>query len=187
MMSCSGLAGSPCFGRTRWTTPLTSSCPVPRCWTLAARESWVHGQVRWVRRGDCTAGSLFTGSKMCISVMGHSNGNGWSSLVSLVKCACVDSPMWKANLDSLGDWSAQWCKEYLKATSAKGLLTVGTSAWKEFGWRVWKRGSQPEWCLRHCLPGWHQASYWYLTQLDLLQIEWKVLCHFTLVTVPCWQ
>lgn len=187
MMSCSGLAGSPCFGRTRWTTPLTSSCPVPRCWTLAACESWVHGQVRRVRRGDCTAGSLFTGSKMCISVMGHSNGNGWSSLVSLVKCACVASPMWKANLDSLGDWSAQWCKEYLKATSAKGLLTVGTSAWKEFGWRVWKRGSQPEWCLRHCLPGWHQASYWYLTQLDLLQIEWKVLCHFTLVTVPCWQ
>lgn len=46
--------------------------------------------------------ALFTGSKMCISVLGHSNGNGWSSRISWVKCTCVASPMCKGKSGQLG-------------------------------------------------------------------------------------
>lgn len=38
----------------------------------------------------------------CVSVLGHSNGNGWSSLMSLVKCTCVASPTCKGKSGQLG-------------------------------------------------------------------------------------
>lgn len=38
----------------------------------------------------------------CLSLLGHNNGNGWSSLISLVKSTCVASPMCKGKSGQLG-------------------------------------------------------------------------------------
>lgn len=151
MMSSNGLTGHPLVLVSWWTTLLTTSCPAPRCW------SWVHGWIRRVRRGDCTAGLLFAWFKIIISLLEHSNESGQSSLTSLLKCTCVASPMCKSRFVQIEGLVSTITWGILKGNSAKWLLTIGTSAWEEFVWRGRLGNGEPAWAFCHCLPGWHQT------------------------------
>lgn len=180
MMSYFGLAGHPLVLVSQWTTPLTSSCPAPRC--------WVHGWVRRVRRGDCTAGSLFAWSKIIISLVGHSNGNGWSSLLSLVRCTCVASPMCKSRSGQIEGLVSTVTWGISKGNSAKWLLTIGTSTWKKFVWRGRLENGEPAWTTLVSLPPWMTPDFFSGTSLSLIYHSLNEKCIDILHSLLCrWQ
>lgn len=180
MMSYSGLAGHPLVLVSWWTTTLTSSCPALRCW------SGVHGWVRRVRRGDCTAGLLFVWSKIIVCHIngGCSNESGWNSLMSLLKWRMWIHPCAKAGLGRLRVGQNSNMRNFEGEFSRMALDNRDFSMGEIYLEReAGKWGASLSDTFVTASLDDTRLLLWYLTQLDLPQLEWKLLWHFTLITV----
>lgn len=118
----------------------------------------------------------------------NSNGSAQSSLLSLLKCTCVSSPMCKSRFGQIEGLVSTVTWRISKGNSAEWLLTIGTSAWEKFGSRERLENGKPTWVTLLSPPPWMTPDLFSGTSLILIYHSLNEKCFDILHSLLCcWQ